>query len=111
MGTNKIKSEITQYIKRLKKTVNPESVILFGSFARGEATKWSDIDLLVIADYKTKSDERFNLLYKLRSGLVKDHDINAFGLTREEFETVKPWSIFADIKKEGRILYQKSTTP
>ena len=110
MGANKIQSEIKQYIQRLKKAVNPESVILFGSFARGEATKWSDIDLLVIADYKIKQEERADILYKLHDGLVKNHDINVFGLTKKEFEATKPWSLFADVKKEGLILYQKNIT-
>jgi predicted nucleotidyltransferase len=107
MGANKIQSEIKQYIQRLKKSVNPESVILFGSFARGEASEWSDIDLLVIADYKTKQDEKADILYKLHDGLVKNHDINAFGLTKREYEAVKPWSIFADVKKEGLVLYKR----
>ncbi|PIY69102.1 hypothetical protein COY90_02440 [Candidatus Roizmanbacteria bacterium CG_4_10_14_0_8_um_filter_39_9] len=107
MGANKIQNEIKQYIQRLKKTINPESVILFGSFARGEATEWSDIDLLAIADYKTKQDKRFDELYKLREGLVKKHDINVFGLTKKEFEKSKPWSIFADVKREGVVIYQK----
>lgn len=107
MGTNKIQNEIKQYILRLKKTVKPECVILFGSFARNEATEWSDIDLLVIADYKTKQDERFSELYKLREGLIKNHDINVFGLTKKEFEGSKPWSIFADVKREGVVVYQK----
>ncbi|PIR08966.1 hypothetical protein COV53_00225 [Candidatus Gottesmanbacteria bacterium CG11_big_fil_rev_8_21_14_0_20_37_11] len=107
MGANKIQSEVKQYIKRLKETINPESVILFGSFARGEANEWSDIDLLVIADYKTKSEDRFDILYKLRGGLIKNHDINVFGLTKKEFEATKPWSLFADVKKEGIVLYQK----
>ena len=29
--------------------IHPSSAVLFGSFARGEAHQWSDIDLLVIA--------------------------------------------------------------
>ena len=110
MGANKIAGEIKQYIKRLKETVDPESIVLFGSFARGEATEWSDIDLLVIADYTVSSDDRFDLLYHLHDGLVKNHDINVFGLTKKEFETAKPWSIFSDVKKEGIVLYQKTHT-
>jgi HEPN domain-containing protein len=38
------------------KYFNPQSVILFGSRARGEATRDSDIDLLVIVDDDTPSE-------------------------------------------------------
>ncbi|MEK9169956.1 MAG: nucleotidyltransferase domain-containing protein [Patescibacteria group bacterium] len=108
MGRKKINIEIKQYILRLKKALDPEKVILFGSFARGEATKWSDIDLLVVAHFpKTVSDKRFDILYDLHEGLVKEHDIHAYGITPREFDTIKHWSILADVKKEGIVLYQK----
>jgi len=108
MGRKKINKEIKQYILRLKKALDPEKIILFGSFARGEATKWSDIDLLVIARFfKTTSDKRFDILYDLHEGLVKEHDIHAYGITPHEFDTIKQWSILTDVKKEGIIIYQK----
>ncbi len=107
MGRKKINKEIKQYIQRLKKVVNPEKVILFGSFARGEATKWSDIDLLVVAHFpKTSYDKRFDILYDLHEGLVKKHDIHAYGITPREFNDVKEWSILSDAKKEGIVIYQ-----
>ena len=102
MGSAKIKKEIKQYIARLKNAVRPDKVLLFGSFARGEATIWSDIDLMVVADFKDLDKEkRYNILYDLHSGLVKDHDIHVYGLTPSEFESAKPWSIIDDIKKKG----------
>lgn len=108
MGRKKINKEIKQYILRLKKAIDPEKVILFGSFARGEATKWSDIDLLVVAHFsKINFDKRFDVLYDLHDGLVKDHDIHTYGITPREFNSVKEWSILNDVKKEGIILYQK----
>lgn len=110
MGRKKINKEITEYILRLKKAINPKKVILFGSFARGEATEWSDIDILVVANFsKINSDKRFDILYDLHDGLVKEHDIHAYGITPKEFDDVKEWSILNDAKKEGIILYQKFT--
>ncbi|GEM_PF-4746189 len=41
-------SEIEAIVKPLLRRYNAESAILFGSYARGEATKDSDIDLIVI---------------------------------------------------------------
>lgn len=111
MGRKKINKEIKQYILRLKKALNPEKVILFGSFARGEATKWSDIDLLVVARFsKTTSSKRFDILYDLHEGLVNEHDIHAYGITPYEFNNIKKWSILTDIKKEGIVVYSNNQT-
>ncbi len=108
MGRKKINEEIKEYILRLKKALDPEKVILFGSFARGEATEWSDIDLLVVARFsKTTFNKRFDILYDLHEGLVKEHDIHAYGITPREFDTIKQWSILTDVKKEGIVIYQK----
>jgi len=59
---------------RLKKEYQAQKVILYGSYARGEATAESDIDLLVIAPTHERFFERMatarRLLRDLRKGLV-----------------------------------------
>ncbi len=42
--------------ERLKKNYNAEKVILFGSYARGEETEDSDVDLLVISPRKERKN-------------------------------------------------------
>ncbi len=74
---------------RLKKTYNAEKVILFGSYARGEETEDSDVDLLVIAPRKERFFDRIasakRLIRDLRSGLP----IAPIVLTPEEAEKRK----------------------
>ncbi len=55
------------------KPLNPEKVILFGSYANGNPTEDSDIDLYVVTkdDYmpvtwKEKSDFNLNILFKIK---------------------------------------------
>lgn len=109
MGTTKIKKELNTYITRLKKAVDPEKVILFGSFARNIANEWSDIDILVVSRFKNIPEKKRDLIiYKLSRGLIKDHDYNTYAVTPEEFNRAKPWSIFSEIKREGIILYSKN---
>lgn len=108
MDREKIKKELTTYIARVKKNIDPEKVILFGSFARGEATEWSDIDILVVSKFKgISAKRRFDTLYDLHADLIRNHDIHAYGVTPQEYENAKPWTIFSDIKREGVVLYQK----
>jgi hypothetical protein len=41
-------SGIRRFVNAVAREFNPERVVLFGSYARGEATEDSDVDLLVI---------------------------------------------------------------
>ena len=41
-------SQINEAVSKLIAAVHPKKVILFGSYARGEATEHSDLDLMVI---------------------------------------------------------------
>ena len=50
--------DIQLIVKAIKDTLNPEKIILFGSYSRGEQTKGSDIDLAVIKRYPYKLGQR-----------------------------------------------------
>ncbi len=58
---------INQYVEQICKNFSPCQIILFGSYAKGNATSDSDIDIAVIVD-EIKGDYLNNtsLLYKLR---------------------------------------------
>jgi len=48
---NKVKNTIEKFIDALKENnIRIEQAILFGSYARGTNTKWSDIDLAIVSD-------------------------------------------------------------
>ena len=48
---NKVKNTIEKFIDALKENnIRIERAILFGSYARGTNTKWSDIDLAIVSD-------------------------------------------------------------
>ncbi len=55
---------IDEYIGALSRTIAVDSVFLFGSFARGDVKKDSDIDLVVLSpDFRTMNFiERLELL-------------------------------------------------
>src|SRR3970282_3004548 len=59
--------------KKIKKDYRAEKVILFGSYAKGNATEDSDVDLLVVAPTKERFFERMasvrRLIRDLRDGL------------------------------------------
>ena len=45
-----VNSIITEYAKQVQETYNPKAIYLFGSYAKGEETENSDIDIAVVID-------------------------------------------------------------
>lgn len=104
MITEKI---IKEAARRLVKEFHPQSIILFGSYARGTADKHSDVDLLVICPFK---NDRKKLMVEMDMalwGLGMARDIVI--LTLEEFEAEKeiPGTIARYAWKEGKSLYEQ----
>ncbi|WP_430710979.1 nucleotidyltransferase domain-containing protein [Nodosilinea sp. AN01ver1] len=92
--------------QRLVSALEPEQIILFGSYAYGEPNEDSDIDLLVIV---SQSDEpryrRARVAYKTLRGLGIPKDILV--MTREEVERQKTVvsSLVCQALRRGKVLY------
>ena len=92
-------------IEDIKKIVKPifdeykvNHVLLFGSYARNEASLISDIDLCII-DPKIKSLKLFSLKGDLQKALSKDIDI--FQISSIEIDS----PIYKNILSEGITIY------
>ncbi|HID43136.1 MAG TPA: nucleotidyltransferase domain-containing protein [Archaeoglobaceae archaeon] len=72
--------------ERLKKKYHAEKVILYGSYATGEATEDSDVDLLIIAPANERFFERMARVLALVRDLKKGIPIEPIVLTEEEVE-------------------------
>lgn len=108
MDRKKINQPIKKCISVLKKAFNPKRIILYGSYARNDANEWSDVDLLILADFKKVSfNERLNKIDKITANFHSNIIFDIRGLTLSEYNNAKPWTIYEEIKKEGIILYQK----
>jgi len=82
----KIHERLQKISERLKKEYKAEKVILYGSYATGEATEHSDIDLFIIAPTNERFFERMatvrGIIRDLRNGLP----VSPIVLTPEEVE-------------------------
>jgi predicted nucleotidyltransferase len=93
-------------IDRIVKAANPARVIAFGSWARGEQTPDSDLDLAVVLDDESTPTGPGSL-YSVVSGIRMSIDILTVSLERYEEFSVSPNSVHGDIKREGVVLYER----
>lgn len=89
--------------KRLKDNFGAKEVILFGSYASGEAHEDSDVDLLIIADTREKLHERIASVLKLLRGLIRYIPLSPIVLTPDELQLQlkKRNQFIEDILKTG----------
>jgi uncharacterized protein len=99
------KDKIKLIARDMAITSNAERVILFGSYARGDATEHSDVDLLFIAESDLPRFKRSRALYKLLKPYPFAMDIVVY--TPQEIEKGKKSkvSFVSTVLKEGETLY------
>ncbi|MBI2335076.1 nucleotidyltransferase domain-containing protein [Candidatus Daviesbacteria bacterium] len=98
-----IQSQINFIKNQLIKKYKPQKIILFGSYAYGQPSEDSDVDLLVIAD----TDESFHdRISRARSLLPKDRPIDLIVLTPFEYQKTKSSNpLILEIESKGRVVY------
>ncbi len=102
-----IQDQIQEMVNRIVRKFDPERIILFGSQARGDANKDSDVDLLVVMEVDgLKRDKQVEIRIELHD-IVVPKDIVV--VTPREYISYQ--SIAGTIPrvavKEGVVLYVK----
>ena len=97
---------LDEIVRRIVEAIHPDKIILFGSRARGDAHRGSDIDLLVIAGSSEPRHRRSSPLYGVLSDILVPMDILVY--TPDE---VKAWSgvrqaFVSTAIREGKVLYE-----
>jgi uncharacterized protein len=103
------KQAIPLMVRRIVDKFHPEKIILFGSYARGEANKDSDVDLAVIFQHLQckRRDKAVRIRVALSAlGVPKDVIV----LTSDDLEQQKGLvgTIGYILAKEGRLLYSNA---
>jgi len=111
---NKRKKElIFEIVKRIKIAYSPKKIILFGSYAYGNPTKDSDIDLLIIKNTNEKIIDRIVHIYKIIGTIQNDEikfiDLAPFVITPKELKQRLEMGdhFFKEIISKGKVLYGK----
>ena len=95
-------------VEKIAKKLDPEKIILFGSYARGNAPPHSDVDLLVILDTPKSRRERVIELSLLLYPRPFPVDILVKTPQEIEEELQKGNFFMQEIIEEGKVLYERS---
>jgi predicted nucleotidyltransferase len=101
---------LPEVTRRILATSNPEKIVLFGSYARGDFGPDSDLDLLVILDgVDSPRAESVRLRRSLRGLLVP---VDILVATPEQVERHRNTIglIYRSALAEGMVLYERRTT-
>ncbi len=105
---NQLLQEMVEVIVR---EVDPETIILFGSRARGDARPDSDVDLLVVESEpfsaRRSRFQEVNRLYMALRKMPVDKDLLLY--SRDEFEFWKTSlnHVVGRAVREGRVLHER----
>jgi len=94
-----IQEIVQSYIDDLSKQVNIEKVILFGSYAKGNTHKDSDVDLAVFSDYFKNMSRVDGIHFLLLRAMDYDIDLEPQPFTMDEYRD--PVGLVNEILKTG----------
>jgi len=102
-----IVGQLEEYCREIARELNPQAVILFGSFATGDINEGSDIDIMVVADFQVGFLDRIKLLLDLNRFNLP---IEPIGYTGEELEHMKRKGnpFITEVLTTGKIIYPTS---
>ena len=99
--------QIEEISQRIGREFDPDRILLFGSYVRGDATEESDVDILVVASTSLSEQERYAAVRRLLADYPASFDIVV--KTPEEYDRwrhiVNNIVYFAD--KYGKVIYER----
>ena len=111
LNTEKITPELINYIvEKIVREIQPEKIILFGSYARGDFNRSSDLDLFIVKDDKEKSSR---MIRRKVDALLRGRKFAVDLLVRKpkevewNFRAKNPFYLY-HIFRDGKVLYEKS---
>jgi predicted nucleotidyltransferase len=110
LNTDRITPELIQYIiNRIVQRINPEKIILFGSYARQDFNSDSDLDLFIVIKDEWES---IRLIRRKIDALLWGRKFPLDLMVRKEedikrnFRAKNPFYIH-NIFRDGKVLYEK----
>lgn len=106
-GARKTREAILKMVEKIIREYQPEKVILFGSYAYGQLTEDSDVDLLIIKNTDKRPIDRWVEVKRLLRGTTPTLPVSPLVYTEKEIEERTALKDFfvEEIFEKGEILY------
>ena len=100
-------AKISEIINKITEGYQPSKVLLFGSYATGNANDNSDLDLIVVKNTNTPKSQRGRELRKLLYGSLVPLDVKIY--TPQEFndEQKIEYSFLNTALKNSKVVYEQ----
>lgn len=103
-GFRPVAETLPEVIARLVQALNPQKIILFGSYAYGRPTPDSDVDLLVVMETDLPPRQRIQLVSRLL--YPRPFPLDILVKTPQELEQELPHNFFLrEIVRRGKVIY------
>ncbi|MFH1453184.1 MAG: nucleotidyltransferase domain-containing protein [Armatimonadota bacterium] len=101
---------LQEIIKEIKEKYDPIKIILYGSYAYGEPTEDSDIDLLIIKDTNKRPIDRWVEIKKILRNVSRKTAVSPLVYNPGEIEERMAMKDFfmEEIFEKGKVLYGRS---
>ena len=100
------RAKIKKYCAKIAQEFRPKSIVLFGSYAYGQPTADSDVDLMIILSHRKGTHPSLEIRRRVSAGfpvdiLVRAPEEIARRLTEGD-------SFITEVMTKGRVLYEAS---
>lgn len=108
MNRKKFELLLVELVDKIVKEYHPKKIILFGSYAYGNPTKYSDIDLFIIKNTNKKPIDRWMEIKRILRDPKRIVSVSPLVYTEKEIKDrlkIKDFFIH-EVLKKGETLYE-----
>ena len=100
-----LNSLINDYVSKLKGKISIEQIILYGSYAKGNANEWSDIDLYIVSKDLPGNELKGSNGFYLDNIVGKyDSRLEVVGINPKQLEHPVEKSFFKEVQSYGKLI-------
>jgi predicted nucleotidyltransferase len=100
------RSQIDMIVNKIVAGYNPDKVILFGSYASGDANENSDLDFILVKNTGLPRHHRGKEVRKMFYGMAIPMDFKIYTQSEFKEESEKEYSFLHNVLKESQVLYE-----
>ena len=104
-SANQIRRILRDFIRAVEPAIAVERVVLYGSYVRGEANEWSDIDVAVISSSFNNLPQTRVIDMLARKIIRCDSRLMPVAYTPAQFDNSPPYAFAAEIRRTGKVIY------